>query len=265
MRVSCRTEGAVWRVRMEPGSGETVLIDAEGVRALASILDDCAESGEGPKGASCRVLLLEGTATSFCEGLDVQSVLGLGRSEMQHAVRCFANCLRGLRETRALVVAAVEGKVAGGGVGIAAAADLVLATRQASFVLPELTLGLLPAVVLPLILERLPRQKVRLLAISEGVEAAQAHALGLVDRLVEDSDALQRALRSSIKHALRLDPAAVGELKRLTTELSALPLGMAVERGVERTAALLADPERGASLRAFLEGEPPPWFDRWKP
>jgi enoyl-CoA hydratase/carnithine racemase len=254
---------------MEPGAGEAVLIDAEGVRALASILDDCAESGEGrgeaPKGAGCRVLLLEGTAASFCEGLDIQSVLGLGRAEMQHAVRCFANCLRGLREARALVVASVEGKVAGGGVGLAAAADLVVASAGASFVLPELTLGLLPAVVLPLILERLPRQKVRLLAFSERIDAAQAHTLGLVDRLVENGEALQRVLRSSIKHALRLDPAAVSELKRLTTELSALPLGMAIERGVERTAALLADPARAAALRAFLEGEPPPWFDRWRP
>ena len=259
MKVSCGKEGAVWRVGLAPSANETVLIDPEGVQALAAVLDDCVED------PGCRVLLLEGTATSFCEGLAIETVLRLSRTDLEHAVRHFANCLRGLRDARPLVVAAVEGIAAGGGVGLAAAADLVIASAGSSFVLPELTLGLLPAVVLPLLLERLPRQKARLLAVSERLDAAQAHALGLVDRLVEDSAALARALRAVVKHALRLRPDAVAELKRLTAELAPLPLGEALERGAARTTALLADPERKASLRAFLDGEPPPWFARWRP
>jgi enoyl-CoA hydratase/carnithine racemase len=259
MRVSCRKEGAVWRVRMEPGAGETVLIDPAGVQELASILDDCDED------ASCRVLLLEGTPTSFCEGLDIQSVLGLPRSEMEHAVRCFGNCLRGLRSARPLVISAVEGAVAGGGVGLAGAADVVIATTQASFVLPELSLGLLPAIVLPVLLERLPPQKARLLAVTERLDGAQAHAAGLVDRLAAGRTELESTLRATIKHALRLSPTALHELKQLAFQVAPFEFAAAIERGTSTTLALLTDPTRVAPIRAFLEGERPPWFHRWRP
>jgi enoyl-CoA hydratase/carnithine racemase len=257
MRVSCSKEGAVWRIGLAAEPGSKVLIDPPGVAALGALLEESATE------VGCRVLVLGGDGESFCEGLDLGQVMGLEEGELGAAVQGFAACLRRLGEARQVVIAAVDGAVAGGGLGLCACADLLLATARSSFVLPELALGLLPSLVMPALLERLPPQKVRLLALSGGLDAAQALSLGLVDRLVPDADSLERTLRALIKQALRLDPQAVPELKRLCAEMARLPAGAALELGAARSAARLLDPGRSATLRAFLEGEPLPWFDRY--
>ncbi len=164
-----------------------------------------------------------------------------------------------------MVIAAVDGAAAGGGVGLVAAADLALATARATFGLPEVTLGLLPAMVFPVLLERLTPQRARMLALSPAVSAEEALALGLVDRVVADAGALQPALRGAIKHALRCNPRRVAELKALGARMAGLPLDEALALGRGRTAEHLGDPEQAQHLRDFLAQGAMPWFARYRP
>lgn len=260
MRVSCGgEETAVWRLRMSPSREGRILLDSEGVTQLSAALDRAAAA------PGCRVLVLEADPGQGCQGMDLDGVLAARAGEPAQLVRRFADCLAVLSTFPRVVLAAVDGEVAGGGVGLVATADLVIATRRSTFALPELTLGLLPATVLPVLRERLTSRAIRGLCLFGGVEAEQARRLGLVDRVAADPDALERGLRSAIKAALRVAPDAVADLKALQLQLGDLPLHEALPAGARRTAELLASEQTLAPIRAFLEGEPLPWFSRHRP
>jgi len=252
-------EAAVRRIHLTPGPGQgsQVVIDAEGLEQLEQVLEQIEQD------EACRVLVLEGA----CQGMDLASLLDeeVDAEAIGERVRRFAGCLRRLRYARQLVITVVDGPVAGGGVGLAAAADICLATVRANFGLPELVLGLLPSLVLPLLHDRMPPQKARLLCCSPAIDAVGARDLGLVDLLVEEPTRLEQALRGVLKHALRLCPESVEGLKDLQSRILGRPCGAALETGAERTASLFSDRERVAVARAFLDGETLPWFARYNP
>jgi len=253
MHVACLHEGSVWRLRLERGDAEDVLLDPDGLARLADALRDA----EGV--ADCRILILEGTPGSFCKGMDLAFAVA-HPAEAREGVHAFARGLLALRQSTRVVVAAIDAPVAGGGVGLAAAADIAIATKDSSFALPELVLGLLPAVVLPVLLERMPPQKARAVALGGTVDARAAARLGLIDRYVEGPAELEAAVRATIKHVLRCNPDAVAGLKRLSREQEALDLRRALELGAERTAEILDDREALRHIGAFLGGESPPWW-----
>jgi enoyl-CoA hydratase/carnithine racemase len=249
----------VWRVAIEPGDVERAVIDRRGVSALTALIDDAEAS------AACRVLVLQGQEGSFCQGMDLAYLVAHPDEDVSEEAREYARCLDRLRGLGQVVIAVVDGAANGGGVGLAAAADVVVATARSTFGLPELVLGLEPAIVLPVLLERMTRQQARLLALSESVDAARAATLGLVDHLVAEPERLERKVRAVIKHALRCHPDAVIGVKRLVDRIGGLSRSEGLQQGAERTAALIADSNRLMDIQGFLRGEPLPWFDRYSP
>ena len=254
---------AVHRVLLGPGRSPgqkpaDVLIDAEGAASLLAAMEE-AESDP-----LCRVIVLEGRHPVFCRGMDLDGVTSNPERDFSEDVHLFARCLAAMLSSSRVVLSVVDGEVAGGGVGLAAAADICVATARSAFALPELVLGLLPAVVLPVLLERMPPQKARMLCLSSGIPADQAHAMGLVDRCVEDPAGLEKTLRSVIKHCLRCSPRAVAGLKDLQGRTRNLGLEEALEAGADRTADMIRDPGTVKVIRAFIGGESMPWFDRYR-
>ena len=254
MRVAVdRGDPAVHRIRLAPGEAGGIRLDPTGVAALDAAVAE-AEAGD-----ECRAVVLEGTDGVFCEGLDLRAVVD-GVPDAAGHVHAFAALLGRLRRSPRPVVAVVDGAALGGGVGLAAAADLVVATARATFALPEVALGLVPAVVLPVLHERLGPRRARWLALTSGIDARRAVELGLADTLVEDPALLERTLRPILRHLLRARPEAVAALKTLGDAVSAHKPDRALQLGADHTAALVSDPERVAAIRAFLEGEPAPWW-----
>ena len=165
-----------------------------------------------------------------------------------------------------MVVSLVDGVATAGGVGLAVAADWVFATRDSSFGLPEPIVGMIPAMVLPLLLERMPEQTVRRFVLGgTSVSAEQAAELGMVDGVVDSSGDLEKALRSVAKQVLRLEPTAVAGLKRVCGRMASAPWDAALSDGRQTTAELLLEPERIDHIASFLRGEPLPWFERYRP
>lgn len=260
MRLDCnRASANVWRVCIEPGDADQAVIDRDGVIVLAGLLDDAEASGE------CRVLVLEGQDGSFCQGMDLSYLVAHPDEDVSTEAHDYARCLDRLRRLRQVVIAVVDGSANGGGVGLAAAADVVVATARSTFGLPEVVLGLVPAIVLPVLLDRMTAHQARFLALSGSVEASRAADMGLVDHVVVEPERLERKVRAVIKHALRCNPDSVAGLKELTDELAGLSRTAGLERGAERTAELIADSNRLAHIEGFLKGEPLPWFDRYRP
>ncbi len=122
--------------------------------------------------------------------------------------------------------ALVTGPVLGGGVGVVAACDVVVATPGATFGLPELVFGLIPGAIAPAMLGRLTAGDVRRLALgTDHLDAQQALALGLADHVADDARGVER-------HLPRLDPAAVRALRELLRPdyIAALDVGIAASR-----------------------------------
>jgi enoyl-CoA hydratase/carnithine racemase len=259
MRVQVQGTGTpVRRIGLGPGEETEILIDVQGVAALAAALEDA------EKDPSCRVVVVEGTPGVSCSGMDLSFTTSATQEDLLDQARGFAHCLAMMRDSKRVVISVVDGDAVGGGVGLAAAADVCIVTDRSSFALPELALGLVPAVILPVLLHRLPPQKVRLMCLSIAIRPDEALAWGLADRLVEDPAELEKAVRSVIKHCLRCSPRAVAELKAVSAG-GGEDLREALEEGARRMAQLVGDEDTVRALRGFLDGEALPWFDRYRP
>jgi enoyl-CoA hydratase/carnithine racemase len=210
-------------------------------------------------------IVLVGKGEVFCRGLELEAVVG-GESvsqpvaaEVAVAVRRFAECLLALRQTSKPAIALVDGAALGGGVGLAAACDVVLCSDRARFAFPEVLFGLIPATILPFVLERMAPQTARLWALTAASRSAdEARQAGLADEVVE-SGQLQTACRRWLRQLRRSDPRGVGRLKHFTLQLSALGLEVGVERGVAVTQETVQSEKVLGALRRFAQEGSLPW------
>lgn len=201
-----------------------------------------------------RVWLLEGQGGVFCRGLDL-AVMGQTPS-----TRDFAACLTTLLEAPRPTVALVDGEALGGGVGLAAACDLVLATPRSTFGLPECLFGLMPAIIMPILLQRMSPQKARLLAMVGSSRSAEwALASGLVDELAP-LDGLDRLARRWERDLARGQ--GVARLRSMINQAERLELAEGMARGVATTDELLAEARVQRRVRDFVEHGLAPWEPR---
>jgi methylglutaconyl-CoA hydratase/polyketide biosynthesis enoyl-CoA hydratase PksH len=187
-----------------------------------------------------RAVVVEAEGPTFCSGLALEAAYVDGKANRE-AIASFEKVLSILADAPVVSIACVDGPASGGGVGLAAACDLVLATPRARFVLPEARRGLIPATIAPFLMRRVSPARFRALALSmRTIGLQEAFAIGLVDEVVADAldDALARQL-----HAIRRAKAeALAEIKALVTNPD--PPG----RGGERLAAWLERPDILACL-----------------
>jgi enoyl-CoA hydratase/carnithine racemase len=261
MRLRCEShDSPVWRVHLEHGDKPEVVLDAAGLAQLERLLEDAEDNKR------CRVIVIESSPGVFCRGMDLQFLVAHAGEDQSDKLRVYARCMERLRSSGKAVICLIDGEATGGGVGLVAAADLVIATARSRFSLPECVLGLIPAMVLPLLHERMPVQKARALALSSrNLKAEEALALGLVDELAEGPIEAEQALRRTLKQLLRASPRAIARLKRHSSEIATLPRADALERGAEQTSQDLLELETIAAIKGFMAGESPPWFERYRP
>ncbi|MCB9676331.1 MAG: enoyl-CoA hydratase/isomerase family protein [Alphaproteobacteria bacterium] len=185
-------------------------------------------------------VVLEGGPSTFCLGL---SLAGEPDASM---IDAFVRCIMAIR-CGPPVVAFVAGAARGGGVGLAAAADRVIAGPDATFALTEAWFGLLPGAILPLLAERIRPAELRWLAMSgRTLSAGRAHEVGLVD-VLGDRDAVDACL-AELRRAC---PEAVVDLKRSTAPIEAVRLGAA------STLERFGRPGVRDRIARFLDGEAP--------
>lgn len=205
-----------------------------------------------------RAVLIRGAEGSkvFCRGMDFSALLDSNPSDAE--LKGYTDSLLALRRMPKPVIAVVEGEALAGGLGFVAASDLVVATPDARFGLSEALFGLVPAMVFPFLLERIPPQKARLLALSpQGLTVSDAKIWGLVDEIV-GAHGLEDHLRVAEKAYFRLQPESVAWIKKAGE--SPL-LEAAVEQARSKTLSLSLDPALRERLRAFIEDGTPPWRD----
>ena len=194
------------------------------------------------------VVVLHGEEGFFCHGLD----LGLGVKEQEETAVVFADLLRTLLFLPKPVIAEVNGEARGGGVGLAAACDAIVASRKASFGLPEALFGLIPSIITPVLLRRITPQKLRFLALScHAADADLARDMGLVDIVVEERE-LHGAVEKLAGQFRRADRDAVPALKEFIESSVHRPAQEMLREGVELTQSMLRQQRVRTAIRDYL-------------
>ncbi|MBW3576614.1 MAG: enoyl-CoA hydratase/isomerase family protein [Actinobacteria bacterium] len=210
-----------------------------------------------------RVVVLTGAGPTFCAGADL-------RWMRRAADRSVDDNLRDARELEATlrtvhdcphpVVARVNGHAFGGGIGLLACADVVVAGRGARFGFGEVRVGLAPAVIAPYVVRRTgPARGRRLFLTGERFDAEAGVRFGLVDHAVAD-DELDTAVADVVGDLLRGGPEAQREVKALVARVTATAsLEDAAAITTEAISRLRVSAEAQDGMLAFLEKRPAAW------
>jgi enoyl-CoA hydratase/carnithine racemase len=223
---------------------------AAGVEAL-----NMAESDPG-----VRAVILRGDGEHFCTGGDLNRIIGLrqsGPEAQAESIALFHNLIEALRAFPKPTIAAVEGYAAGGGMSLALACDLLVASSDAKFVMSYGKVGLTPDGGGSWHLARmLPRQvALELLWLAGTVSPERLHALGLVNRVTDKGHALAEALVIAERLAA-MAPNALASAKELVAHAAAAPLREHLEAERRHFVANLFHDNGGEGLKAFFEKRP---------
>lgn len=201
-----------------------------------------------------RCVVLRGEGTSFCAGADVEwqrSSIDLGYDENVADSDRLRAMLDAVDSCPAPVVAAVQGHALGGGAGLVACCDVVIAASDAVFGYSEVRLGIIPAVVSPFVLAKIGDSAARRYFLTgERFGAEEALRIGLVHQVADDLDG---AVTTIVEALVAGGPEAVRAAKRLVLDR---PTGAET---VEIAAGRRTSAEGQEGLRAFLEKRPPSW------
>jgi methylglutaconyl-CoA hydratase len=213
--------------------------------------------------AEVRVVVLAGRGKSFSAGADLkwmQRAAAASEAENLLDAQRFAAMLRRIAELPKPTLARVHGAALGGGVGLAAACDICVASEDASFAMTEVRLGLLPAVISPYVVRAIGvRQCLRYMQTAERISAARAVQLGLAHEAVA-AGALDERVQALAAALCAGGPVSQAHAKRLVQALDAQPFDDATADLTARAiAAQRSSPEAREGLAAFFDRRSPGW------
>jgi 2-(1,2-epoxy-1,2-dihydrophenyl)acetyl-CoA isomerase len=228
---------------------------------LQQALRVCAENED------VRAVLLTGAGRAFCAGQDLSEAApadGSPAPPIAEIVRRTYNpSVRGIRAMEKPVVAAVNGVAAGAGANLALACDVVLAAETASFVQAFAKIGLIPDTGGTFFLPRLVglARATALAFFGDKLSAADAHAMGMIYRVVESSRLLDEA-RSIARRLATLPTRGLGLTKRAFNQSLANDLDAQLEVEAELQAEAAGTADFAEGVRAFLEKRQPTFAGR---
>lgn len=195
-----------------------------------------------------RVVVVAGRGRSFCAGADIAEMPTLAPAEAEAVSGRWQHIMDGFAALPQVTIAAVQGHALGGGLMLAIAQDLRVAEASARFGLPEVTLGFNPGYGIARLLDIAGGAHARdLMLTARIVDAAEAHRMGLVTRVVPDG-ALEVAALELAHEVARSPRGGLAATKAITADLRAGRTG-AEPRAY---AALRAAPDAQARIAAFL-------------
>ena len=231
-------------------------INAAVLEALTAALVDAGRD------AAVRAVVLTGAGTrAFCAGADLQSGQSF-RFDYSQPHQGLADLLREARRCTVPLIARVNGACMAGGMGLLAMCDLAVASRTATFGLPEVKVGVFPAQVLAALQNLLPRRVLNELCLTgETIDAERALSIGLVNHLA-DADALDATLGALLARLLDKSPSAIrrGLYTLKHVESLSFEQAMAFTESQIGLFALTEDAQEGQA--AFREKRAPNWTGR---
>jgi methylglutaconyl-CoA hydratase len=248
--IQVRTDAGVRTLTLDRPDKRNALDDAL-INDLAFQLADAAAADD------VRVVLLRAEGPDFCAGADLEALERIATEADPAAnladAESFGDLLVQMRRHPTPIIAAVHGHALAGGAGLATACDLVLAREDAVFGYPEVHLGFVPAMVMALLRRSLgEKQAFELLVLGGRFDAAEAHRLGLVARVVPAARVGEEALALA-RELARRSASAVQLIKRLLYGMDGLSFEEAIARGAEVNVLARMTEDTKAGVRRFLE------------
>ncbi|HET8986245.1 MAG TPA: enoyl-CoA hydratase-related protein [Trueperaceae bacterium] len=253
--IEIRDDGAVRVVTLNRPDVRNALSAALRSELLSALHEADAE-------ASVRVIVVTGTGAAFCAGLDLRELEAtVTGSEADHRAdsAALAELFLAVVESPKPVVAAVNGAAVAGGAGLVTACDVAFAARSARFGYTEARIGFVAALVSVLLVRQVGDKHARELLLGAGlVSAERALAMGLVNEVVDDGAALERAMEFA-RTVSRNAPGSLAATKGLLRDVGSLGLRQGFEAALEVNVASRSGAELAEGVRAFLEKREPAW------
>ena len=243
------------------------------IQELITVLEWTAERSAGRQDALhdangtpyLRTLVLRGEGKHFCAGADINMMRDAGantpeenRADSERLDRLF----NGLWAHPCFTVGAVQGVALGGGAGLIACCDYVVATQNIRIALSEGKLGILPAVIGPYVYRRLGSATFRRLAMQASrVRGEEALRIGFIEALVDDQEGLEAAVSSIVAEVMTTGPSAVTLSKELTLGFDRWTGSDEELRNwtLDFTSRMRGSKEGQEGLSSFLEKRSPNW------
>lgn len=230
------------------------------VAALGDVLTQVAAD------PAARALVLCGAGGNFCAGADfagLQQLLGAAPQDAGDPIarhnRRFGALLEQLVALPVPTVAVVTGAAVGGGCGLAAACDRVLAADDALFAMPEVTLGVAPAQITPFIARRVGITRGRWLMVSASrLSAVAARDAGLAD-VVAPASALRAAVHTDLRLLAAAEPRALRAIKRIAACAASASLGEVLDAAAGEFSGLLRHGAVLEGIAAARQQRAPSW------
>ena len=208
-----------------------------------------------------RVITLTGSGKSFSAGADLtwmQRAAAQSEAENRADAVRLAQMFDKLNTCPKPLVGLVNGAALGGGIGLVACCDIVVAATGAAFGLTEVRLGLTPATISPYVIARIGAgQARRFMLTAERFDAATAKAIGLVHEVADDIEAAAKPILDAL---LANGPAAMADCKRLIRDVTGHDLTPELrDMTAARIAARRASDEAREGMAAFLDKRKPNW------
>ncbi len=212
-----------------------------------------------------RVAVLAGAGKAFCAGADLtwmSRMVSYTHDENVEDASAMARMYAALDHLPVALVGRVHGAALGGGAGLAAICDIVVAEEQATFGFTEVKVGIVPAVISPYVLTKLGASAARELFLT-GMRfgAARAKEIGLVHTVVPERE-LDAAVRAYVAEILTAAPGAIATVKELLRKVWGRPVQDTMGITTDTIAARRVSAEGQEGMKAFLEKRKPNWTVR---
>ena len=212
-----------------------------------------------------RTLVLSGMGRHFCAGADINMMRDAGantpeenRKDSERLDRLF----NGLWSHPCFTIGAIQGVALGGGAGLIACLDYVIATEDVKIALSEAKLGILPAVIGPYVYRRVGSANFRRLAMQASrIKAEEALRIGFIERIVADQEGATEAIDSIISEVLTTGPSAATLAKELSIGFDRWTGDDESLRNwtLDFTSRMRGSREGQEGLSSFLEKRPADW------
>lgn len=236
--------------------------DASVIAELAGAFTSLAR--EAP--TTLRAVVLAGDGPTFCAGADIawmRAAMHLDVEGNEQDAMAMADMFETIDMCPVPVIARVHGAALGGGMGLCAVADVVIAESGARFGFTETRLGILPAVIAPFVIAKIGESSARaLFPGGRRFDAMRAQRIGLVHEIVEGEAALDAAVDAAIADILAAGPTAARAAKSIVREIRGLSHGSSKWHTARVIARQRTSPEAQEGFGAFTEKRRPAWDPR---
>ena len=210
-----------------------------------------------------RGVVLAGDGPSFCAGADVdwmRAAMTLDVEGNEQDAMAMAEMFEAIDTCPAPVIARVHGAALGGGMGLCAVSDVVIAESGTRFGFTETRLGILPSVITPFVIAKIGESHARaLFPGGRRFDALRAQRIGLVHEVVEGPDALDLAVDAVIADLLAAGPSAARAAKSIIREVRGLGHGSSKWHTARVIARQRVGEEAREGFAAFSEKRRPAW------